>query len=284
MIQIESKIQIPAYIKTSIISLLETTTEKDLSVSIKQYKKKRSLDANAYYWKLVTMLSEKIGVSKNRMHNLLLRRYGQAEIIDGQLMRIPVPDTEAAENAALEKEVYHIRPTSQVVEGKDGVMYRTYILLRGSSDYDTKEMSELIKGLISECLDAEIPENEIMTPYEKEELRQKYGIEAGTRPVKCRKRLWSVFTEDMDHCMFTGSCDVERHHIFSHTPKMRQLCERYGFIAPLWRRIHPNGVNFNPPPEFRDIDDRIKRMCQEYYEEHIGTRKEFIEEFFRSYL
>ena len=28
------------------------------------------------------------------------------------------------------------------------------------------------------------------------------------------KRLWSVFTEDMDHCYFTGSPVVERHHIF----------------------------------------------------------------------
>lgn len=85
---------------------------------IKLYRKKRSLDANAYYWKLVTVLSEKIGISKNRMHNILLRKYGQTEVIDGQLLRIPVPNTDDAEEAALEKQEYHIRPTSQVVEGK----------------------------------------------------------------------------------------------------------------------------------------------------------------------
>lgn len=28
------------------------------------------------------------------------------------------------------------------------------------------------------------------------------------------KKLWSVFTDDMDHCYFTGSPYVERHHIF----------------------------------------------------------------------
>lgn len=28
------------------------------------------------------------------------------------------------------------------------------------------------------------------------------------------KRLWSIFTEDMDHCFYTGSNVVERHHIF----------------------------------------------------------------------
>lgn len=28
------------------------------------------------------------------------------------------------------------------------------------------------------------------------------------------KKLWSIFTEDMDHCYFTGSPEVERHHVF----------------------------------------------------------------------
>lgn len=47
------------------------------------------------------------------------------------------------------------------------------------------------------------------------------------------KRLWSIFTDDMDHCMYTGQYGVERHHIFSHTSNERDLCEDYGFIAPL---------------------------------------------------
>ena len=29
--------------------------------------------------------------------------------------------------------------------------YRTYIMLKGSSAYDTQEMSVLIEGLVSEC-------------------------------------------------------------------------------------------------------------------------------------
>ena len=58
-----------------------------------------------------------------------------------------------------------------------------------------------------------------------------------------RKRLWSIFTDDMDHCMYTGYYGVERHHIFSHTHKERMLCEKYGFIAPLRPDLHPNGVH-----------------------------------------
>ncbi len=46
---------------------------------------------------------------------------------------------------------YHLMPTSQVRQGLDGIMYRTYKLLRGSSTYDTSEMARLIDGLITSC-------------------------------------------------------------------------------------------------------------------------------------
>ena len=56
------------------------------------------------------------------------------------------------------------------------------------------------------------------------------------------KKLWSIFTEDMDHCMYTGAYGVDRHHIFSHTSKEIELSEDYGFIAPLRPDLHPNGT------------------------------------------
>ncbi len=84
--------------------------------------------------------------------------------------------------------------------------------------------------------------------------------------------------------MITGSCDVERHHVFHHTPRERVLCEKYGFIAPLKRELHQNGkgsVHRNPNGE---LDRALKQMCQFYYEQHIGTREEFINEFQKNYL
>ena len=96
------------------------------------------------------------------------------------------------------------------------------------------------------------------------------------------KRLWSVFTDDMDHCLFTGKYGVERHHIFSHTPNERKLCEKYGFIAPLTPRLHPNGVHRGKGA--KEVDKKLRIMCQEYYEKHIGTREQFMLEFGRNYL
>ena len=34
------------------------------------------------------------------------------------------------------------------------------------------------------------------------------------------KKLWSVLTDDMDHCMYTGSNVVERHHVFGGSRKI----------------------------------------------------------------
>lgn len=95
-----------------------------------------------------------------------------------------------------------------------------------------------------------------------------------------KKRLWSVFTEDMNSCYFTGDSHVERHHIFGGTYK--GASEKKGFMIPLRPDMHPNGVFFDK--RFGDIDLKLKQMAQTYYELHYGTRQEFIAEFGKSRL
>lgn len=94
------------------------------------------------------------------------------------------------------------------------------------------------------------------------------------------KRLHSVFTDDMDHCMFTGNAPVERHHIFGGSN--RKKCEKYGFIAPLRPDLHPNGVFAGK--DAKSVDLVLKTKAQAYYEEHYGSREDFIREFGKSYL
>ena len=61
-----------------------------------------------------------------------------------------------------------MKPTSEVKVGSDGSPYRTYILMRGSHQYNSKEMSVLIDGLVSECKEHNI---ETLTPEELARLR-----------------------------------------------------------------------------------------------------------------
>lgn len=127
--------------------------ESDLSISVVKWRGKRSLSANAYYWVLVGKISEITGLTNAAVHNKLLRRYGTPETIGGELITTFVPNTEEAEMDILNKEIYHLKPTSFTKTGKDGQVFRAYVLMKGSSDFDTKEMSRLIDGTIDEAKD-----------------------------------------------------------------------------------------------------------------------------------
>lgn len=94
------------------------------------------------------------------------------------------------------------------------------------------------------------------------------------------KKLWSIFTDDMEHCFYTGKAPVERHHIFGAYNRNRS--EEYGYVIPLSPELHPNGAQATD--DARQLDLILKRMAQAHYEEHHGTREDFIREFNKSYL
>lgn len=163
--------------QSDFISDANTLLGDDLiSLKIAKYKARRSLDANAYYWCLLTKLSRLLKTSNAELHNLMLSRYGQPWIVGDALHLAMLPDTDETEALVKKSVEYHLRPTSQVKEMKNGKVYRTYITMRGSSTYNTEEMSTLIDGLISECKEAGMKESEIMSTEEKRMLKERYGI------------------------------------------------------------------------------------------------------------
>ena len=74
--------------------VLEGLMGKDLSVTIKEWRERRSLDANAYYWTLLAKLAEVLKMSRPSLHNFLLRRYGEDEDIEGQTVYLILPDSQ----------------------------------------------------------------------------------------------------------------------------------------------------------------------------------------------
>lgn len=97
------------------------------------------------------------------------------------------------------------------------------------------------------------------------------------------KKLWSIFTNDMDTCYKTGyTVGIERHHIFEGRQGFKKKSEEYGFIVPLYKGIHPNGA-FLEDPQWMRLDHELKKACQEYYLEHYGTREDWYREFGRFY-
>ena len=158
-------------LESDVSSLIDKMKDKPLRITVKQWREKRSLDANAYYWVLLSRLAEAAGTSKPQAHNLMLRRYGQNDMASGGLSYLVIPNTPQAEKRIDEEEMFHARPTTEIKAGKDRETYRTYILLAGSSTYDTKEMSELINGLVSECKEQGI---ETLPPEELARMMAEY--------------------------------------------------------------------------------------------------------------
>jgi hypothetical protein len=60
----------------SLVQLVQLQKNGQLDVILKKHSDKRSLDANAYYWKLLGELAKALQTSNEELHNQLLDSYG----------------------------------------------------------------------------------------------------------------------------------------------------------------------------------------------------------------
>lgn len=132
--------------------------QPDKEYEINEHFDKRSRTANSYYWVLLTKLSGALHTSNDELHEIMLQRYGKyLTDVDGNTITVTVRCG-----------VDIRRFGGHYVYYKDNGQFAAYMVLKGSHDYDTKEMSELLDGLISECKECGI---ETLTPSQLEELR-----------------------------------------------------------------------------------------------------------------
>lgn len=152
----------------SIPQLVRLRENGKLNISMKKYSGKRSLDANAYYWKLLSELARALNTSNEEMHNLLLESYGTlAEDNDGNMIVHFLPETEDYQRYKHE----HYKPTGENIE-YDGIRFYKFYRIKGSSQYNTREMSRLIDGLVYECQNMDI---ETLPPDQIERMMKAYA-------------------------------------------------------------------------------------------------------------
>lgn len=155
--------------------------EAEYTVEIERNRNPRSREANSYFHVLCGKIADKMNISKAEVKNKMISLYGQPDLMeDGSLNYMTVRE----EIDVGKFEYLHLRPSTQVsVRGNDGKMYRTYTVMRGvgikknEKTYDTKEMSILIDGTISEAREIGLTEAEIMSTKEKQILKEVYGID-----------------------------------------------------------------------------------------------------------
>lgn len=118
--------------------------EDILSIKIGKKGKKRSLDANAYCWVLISKLAEKLNITKTEVYRSAIREIG------GNCDTVCVQD----------KAVKSLREGWE----RNGIGWQTdkfpskiegctnVVLYYGSSTYDGAQMSRLINIILQECL------------------------------------------------------------------------------------------------------------------------------------
>lgn len=163
-LSINSEPEITLTLKGNIQDLQAWNEElKDLAemdVEVKKHRKKRSLDANAYLWVLLSKMAAVLRTTKDELYLLMLERYGAFTHL---IVKKNVVER-------VKEEWRTVRELGEVTIGKQqGVQLQCYF---GSSTYDTKEMSVLIDGIVSEAKELGI---ETATPAELELMKSEWG-------------------------------------------------------------------------------------------------------------
>lgn len=146
-------------------SLVDEMRDKDkLSIEVKPFRAKRSLDANAYAWVLMDRLAEKLHKGKTEIYREYIKDIGG------------VSETVCVKNSAVER----------LCEGwsKNGIGWQTetfeskisgctnVVLYYGSSTFTTAQMSALLDLIIQDCHEQGIVTD---TPNEIARMKAMWG-------------------------------------------------------------------------------------------------------------
>jgi hypothetical protein len=136
----------------------ELKDKERLSIEVKQYREKRSLNANNYAWKLITEIANVLRASKEEIYFMMLKMYGQSEIIS-VLAHIPLNN--------------YVKYFEEAGESTlNGKLFKHYRVFKGSSEFDSREMAIFIDGIISEAKNLNI---QTETPNQIAEMKARWG-------------------------------------------------------------------------------------------------------------
>lgn len=131
-----------------------------LRIKAVKYREKRSLDANNYAWALMSKISDVLGTSKDEVYEEMLQRYGS--IYEDEDGYVTITVKKSVDMRKIDGHWKYI---------KDNGKFASYLMIKGSSEYDTKEMSRFIDRIVEEAKDLGI---ETLTPDEIERMKAEW--------------------------------------------------------------------------------------------------------------
>lgn len=134
--------------------------DKDKIFELQEYKEKRSLNANNYAWKIITEIANIVHKSKEEVYLQMLKDYGQSDMVSIASSISPKGYFK-----------YYEEVGRTTLNGKEFIHYKIF---KGTSEYNTKEMSIFIDGIVQEAENLGI---ETKTPEQLEELKRMWNNE-----------------------------------------------------------------------------------------------------------
>lgn len=135
---------------------------KELSAEVKQYRCRRSLNANSYFWLIISEMASLLRTTKDELYLIMLERYG---VFTHLIVKPNVVER-------VKEEWRTVRELGEItVNGTTGMQLMCFF---GSSTYDSKEFSVLLDGVISEAKELGL---EVISDIEKSRLIDEWGTE-----------------------------------------------------------------------------------------------------------
>lgn len=106
-------------------------------VKIEKHRNKRSLDANAYSWALQNEIANVLRLSKEEVHFEMLKNYGQRDYVS--LL------------ANIDPSQYFDYFEENGTFKNNGNTFKSYLIYKPTRNYNSKEMSIFIDGLVQEA-------------------------------------------------------------------------------------------------------------------------------------
>lgn len=142
-ILLDDTVEITLTAQKSVIREFDSLSDKDLCVTIKEYRKKRSLSQNSYMWVLLDEIGQKIGRSKIDVYKNYIKDYGVFEVL---------PIKNEAVNSFVSKWSKNGMGWFCEDLGESKLKgFTKLIAYYGSSTYDSKEMTRLIDAVVNDC-------------------------------------------------------------------------------------------------------------------------------------
>lgn len=132
------------------------------SAELKERRKKRSMNANNYFWQLVDQIAAALGRVKEDLYLEYIKQVG--------VFKDFALSEEQAKTFRVAWSMLGVGwPTQQVDYDGENVVIRAYY---GSSQYSTRQMSRLIDMAVEDAKDLGI---EVLTPLELERMKEEWG-------------------------------------------------------------------------------------------------------------